>query len=170
MDELTWLITREIPHLRRFAIALTRDETLADDLVQDTLERALRKRWLWRRRGSLRSWLFRMLYRIQIDHNRSPWRRLIERSDGEAVGRRAEPARQEHYVECRDIADALAELGPEQRAAVLLVALEGMSYDQAADVLGIPIGTLRSRLSRARRRLQDLRTPTPERPRLRRVK
>jgi RNA polymerase sigma-70 factor, ECF subfamily len=67
MDELQWLIAREIPHLHRYALALLRNTDAADDLVQDCLERALRKQQLWRRQGSMRSWLFRMLYNVFLN-------------------------------------------------------------------------------------------------------
>lgn len=170
MDELKWLIAREIPHLRRFAIGLTQDAALADDLVQDSLERALRKRRQWSRRGSLRSWLFRVLYRIHLDRGRSRWNRLVPASETELGRLSVEPPRQVAHVECRDIADALERLPPDQRTALLLIALEGMSYDQAAAVLDIPVGTLRSRLSRARQRLAREWVGRSEHTRLRRVK
>jgi RNA polymerase sigma-70 factor (ECF subfamily) len=74
MDERKWLIAREIPHLRRYALALLRDPHAADDLVQDCLERALRKRHLWRQCGSMRSWLFRILYTVFLNTRKSQWR------------------------------------------------------------------------------------------------
>lgn len=169
MDELRWMIARQIPHLRRFALALTRDEDRADDLVQDCLERALRKRHLWHRRGSLRSWMFRLLYRIHADHKRSRWRERATETV-EAMGETALPPEQERRVDCRNIAEALDRLPADQRSAILLVALEGLPYDQAAAILGIPIGTLRSRLSRGRESLRQTYTASAGQTVLRRVK
>lgn len=170
MDDLKWAIAREVPHLRRFAIALSGDESHADDLVQDTVERAITKRHLWTRRGSLRSWLFRILYRQHVDGKRSVWTRIANRSVAESDVTLSQSADQEQRMACRDIGEALDRLPADQRAAVLLVALEGLSYDEAANALGVPIGTLRSRLSRARHRLGAVRDGADERPALMRVK
>jgi len=170
VDDLKWLIAREISHLRRFAIALTRDEILADDLVQDSLERALKKRRQWSQRGSLRSWLFRVLYRIHLDHRRNRWSRLVPASEADLDRHSMESPQQEHHIACRDIGEAIGRLPADQRSAILLIALEGMSYDQAAVVLDIPIGTLRSRLSRARQRLAREWVGPGEHTWLRRVK
>ena len=173
-SDVKWLISREIPHLRRYARALVRDRDEADDLVQDCLERAIRKRHQWRRHGSIRSWLFRTLYRTFVN---GQVRRKRERAQvpvdgpGEGIDERlCEPPRQEDHVAWQDMAEALGRLPDSQRAAVLLVALEGMSYDEAADILAVPVGTVRSRLSRAR---ETLRTTSVRRPgaiELRRVK
>jgi RNA polymerase sigma-70 factor (ECF subfamily) len=170
VDDLKWAIARQIPHLRRFALALTKDQPEADDVVQDCLERALKKRFLWRRKGSLRSWLFSMLYRMHIDHRRS--RRRSELSVGpEAIDAVVSHApNQEHRLECRDIGEAIDRLPDEQRDVVLLVALEGVAYDEAAEILNVPIGTIRSRLSRGRQTLRRLRSPATRQRILRRVK
>lgn len=145
MDEIKWLIAREIPHLRRYARGLVRDPDAADDLVQDCLERALRKRHLWSRRGTVRNWLFRILFRVFSNGRQryAPPLKPLEQAPGD-------PARQEGWLVCRDIGDAVQRLPAEQRAAILLVALEGMSYDEAAGIMGVPVGTVRSRLSRGR--------------------
>jgi RNA polymerase sigma-70 factor (ECF subfamily) len=175
-QDVTWLIAREIPHLRRYAAALARNRSEADDLVQDCLERAIRKRHLWRRHGSIRGWLFRMLYRTFVNGHR---RRVRERTQvliepsGEGIHmheRLCEPPRQEHHLEWLDMADALQRLPDRQRAAVLLVALEGMSYDEVAGILDIPVGTVRSRLSRAREALRQMQTRRRGAVSLRRVK
>lgn len=155
MTETKWLIAREIPRLRRYALALVNDPVAADDLVQDTLERAIRKRHLWTRRGSVRSWLFRIQYTVFINQagRRNRARREIELDDAPPP---VEPSSQEETLACRDIVGAMRRLPPEQRAAIALTAIEGLPYDEAAAVLRIPVGTLRSRLSRGRDRLRAL--------------
>lgn len=172
-DELKWLIAREIPHLRRYARALAQEVDEADDLVQATLERALRKRRQLRRAGSVRSWLLTALYRTHINRVRRMPPDTAARSAGnEAVFEAlSTQARQERHIECRELGEALACLPEEQRAAVLLVSLEDVSYDEAAAILGIPIGTLRSRVSRARDVLSAAIGHVPETDRhLKRVK
>jgi len=170
MDELKWLIAREIPHLRRYALALLRDPDAADDLVQDCLERALRKRHLWRRCGSMRSWLFRILYTVFLNTKKTRWReKLTVPLEAIELTLGASP-RQEKYVECGDIAKALAQLPDQQYAAIILIALEGLSYDEAAWILGVPIGTLRSRLSRGRETLRALGAGAFGHDRVRRIK
>lgn len=148
-------IAAEIPHLRRYARALTRNRERADDLVQDTLERALRKRHLWRPTGRLRSWLFRMLYRLYL--NQHP-RQRRERDNvvslevaGHQLGRPAACDVELHY---RDVIEAMNELPQKQRDVLLLMALEQPSYTDGARMLGVAVGTFRSRLSRGRDELR----------------
>lgn len=160
-DELKWMIERQIPHLRRYAFALTRDRDTADDIVQDCLEKALRKRHLWKRRGSIRSWLFRILYRQSIDHHRRVRTDMISAEASVIDSAVAQPANQEQRVDCLKIAGALDRLPAEQRAVVLLVALEGLPYDEIAHITGVPVGTVRSRLSRARESLRLFRESAP---------
>lgn len=157
--------------MRRYAFALVNDPVFADDLVQDCLERALRKWWLWKPKGRMRSWLFRMLYRVYLNQRRK-YRRdaaMLPLTDGHEPISGAAP--QGLTVELREIAVAIDGLPDDQRAAILLVVLEGTDYDEAAWILDIPVGTLRSRLSRGR---EALRAATggaaPERTHLRRVK
>jgi len=150
-------IVREIPHLRRFARALVWERERADDLVQDTLERALLKRHLWLRSGSLRSWLFRMLYRVFLSQrSRLSRRRAHDLVASPAIreGASLQTATQEPRRQLRETVRALEELPPAQRAAIVLVALEGVSYEEAAKVLDVPVGTVRSRLARARNTLR----------------
>lgn len=178
--DLRWLIARELPSLRRFAVALTRDREEADDLVQDALERGLRKRHLWARKGSLRSWLFRVLYTVHLNNCRPTLRSRAETLAADELPPIPVAPRQEDRLELRQVAEALQRLPRDQRDPLLLVALEGMAYDEAASVLGIPVGTLRSRLSRGRDALRDLlvgdvvpvdaEDEVPARPALRRVK
>ena len=173
-DEVPWLIAREVPRLRRYARSLLGDAAAADDLVQDCLERALRKRHLWQRRGTMRGWLLRMLYNLYVNAVRGRRREWSLDEIGAAAAMPVEPARQIMRVELREMVDALGGLPAEQREAILLVVLEGVSYDEAASVLGVPVGTVRSRLARGRRALYELRRGRQEVPRgggqLRRVK
>ena len=141
--------------LRRFALALTRDRDMADDLVQDTIVRALSR---WRLRRSelpLRPWLFTILRNLHV----SAWRRR-QRSpvlvDGmiEEVAGIGDVA--EKRVELRQVLELLSQLPEEQRMAILLVAVEGLSYEEAAAVMDVAVGTVMSRLARARQRLRSL--------------
>ena len=154
MDDIRWAMAQEIPHLRRYARGLTGDAASADDLVQASLERALRKHRLWRRRGSLRSWLFRIVHRTFLNDLQGGRRHVpLEEAATETVTP-APQAAQETRIEALDVVRQLAHLPVQQRAVLLLVVVEDLSYDEVADVLGVPIGTVRSRLSRARESLR----------------
>ncbi|HHN66524.1 MAG TPA: sigma-70 family RNA polymerase sigma factor [Thermopetrobacter sp.] len=142
-------IEGHIPALRRFARGLTRDAERADDLVQDCLERAIRHRRLWRPGGALKSWLLRIMLNIW----RNDLRAARSRPRLVAVDDPATPPAQTAALELAELMRAVAALPPEQRAALLLVAVEGLSYAEAANLLNIPRGTLMSRLYRARRAL-----------------
>lgn len=156
MDEVKWMMAKEIPQLRRYAFILTGDIHAADDLVQDCLERAIRKRHLWKRHGSIRSWLYRILYNVFLN-SRSRWNRSRSHIALDDVpSSLAEPARQEHGIACREISEALRRLPPEQSAAIALTAIQGFSYDEASKILGVPVGTVRSRLFRGRETLRAL--------------
>lgn len=146
-------ILAEIPRLRRYARALTGDRNLADDLVQDTLERALDKWQLWRK-GNLRAWLFTVMHNVYINQlqARPP---LVYLDDSTLPDLPVRP-RQQDNLDLRDLDRALARLPAEQREVLLLVSLEDLSYEDTARVLGIPVGTVMSRLSRARDRLRVL--------------
>jgi RNA polymerase sigma-70 factor, ECF subfamily len=149
-------IEAEIPRLRRYARALTRDTAAADDLVQDCLTRALGKLHLWQRGTDLRAWLFTILHNQYVNYVRRSVR------EGAAVGLNdSEPLltlapHQGHRLELRDLERAIAKLPEDQRSAVLLVGLEGMRYHEVAAVLEVPVGTIRSRLSRGRETLRKL--------------
>lgn len=149
------LVAQEIPRLRRYARALTGDRSAADDLVQDTLERALSRFHLWRHGSDLRAWLFTIMHNIFVNQARSRARHQHEalEADPNAEGLRG---RDPEWLELRDLAGALAHVPDEQRAVLLLVGLEQFTYDEAARILDIPIGTVMSRLSRGRERLRVL--------------
>lgn len=154
MSERDRLIVAEIPRLRRYARALTRDPAAADDLVQDSLERAWSRFHMWRRGSDLRAWMFTIMHNLHANSVRKASTRPATFPLDEA--RAAVGPRQEDALEFRGLARALAKLPDEQRQVVLLVGLEEMSYAEAAGVLGIPIGTVMSRLSRGRERLRGL--------------
>ena len=138
-----------IPNLRRYARALVGDRDSADDLVQDTLERAVRKFHLWRP-GDLRAWLFSIMHNVFVNQLRS---RRIQASQevDENVAGNADAA---GATVVRDLERGLATLSAEQREVLLMVGLEDMSYAQVSQALGVPMGTVMSRLSRAREKLR----------------
>jgi RNA polymerase sigma-70 factor (ECF subfamily) len=156
-------IQATIPALRRYARALTRDAETADDLVQDTLVRALRSEHLFHG-GDIRSWLYTILTNLNRNRLRSLARRpaLTPIEDDDAPGTPGPDGG------ARDIERALATLVEDQRVALLLVVLEGLSYREVAEVQGVPIGTVMSRLARARAQIRAY--LEGERPALRRVK
>ena len=142
-----------IPRLRRYARALVADRASADDLVQDTLERAWAKLHLYRRGTDLRAWLFTVMHNVHVNKVRSA--RATDPLEDE-MPELAQRAAQGDSLVVRDLDRAIARLPDEQRAVLLLVTLEEMSYDQVARALGIPIGTVMSRLSRAREKLRAM--------------
>lgn len=158
-----------VPGLRRYARALTRNADRADDLVQDCIERALRKRGLFQPTGPLQAWLYRILLNLYRNSLRQTKRRGDHVSIDAMVIEPSIPAPQPGRIALAEMSRAIDELPDEQREALLLVVLEGMSYEAAAGILEIPAGTLMSRLSRARTALRHL-TGNAEEPRLRTVK
>jgi RNA polymerase sigma-70 factor (ECF subfamily) len=142
-----------IPRLRRYARALTGDRAASDDLVQDTLERAWAKLHLYRRGTDLRAWLFTVMHNVHVNRVRAT--RVTDPLDEEMAELAQRPS-QGDALAVRDLDRALARLPEEQRAVLLLVALEDMSYEEVARTLGIPIGTVMSRLSRAREKLRAM--------------
>lgn len=149
-------IVAQIPHLRRYARALLRDRTAADDLVQDCLERAWSRLHLWREGSNPRTWLFTIIHNLHANAARNASRRPPTISLDLAGVSAPSRAAQEDGLEVAGIEAALAELSDEQRQVVLLVGLEDMSYQEAAQVLGVPLGTVMSRLHRGRERLRQL--------------
>ena len=152
-----------IPALRRYARALTRDADIADDLVQDTLVRALRSERLFHG-GDIRSWLYTILTNL----NRNRRRSLARRPAFAPLKEDDEPGANGTEAEGRDIERALAGLVEEQRSALLLVVLEGLTYREVAEIQGVPIGTVMSRLARARAHIKA--SMDGEKVTLRRVK
>jgi len=148
-------IEAAIPALRRYARALARDADAADDLVQDCLERAIRRHRLWRRKGPVTAWLFRILLNRFRDERRRYGRglRVVGGDDTVDIAR---PGSQEAHMALREVHEAMGRLPDEQRAALLLVALEGMTIAEAAAVLAINTNTLASRLARARTSLRAM--------------
>ena len=148
-------IIDHIPSLRRYARALTGGHPDdADDLVQDTLERAYAKWHLWRIGSDLRPWLFSIMHNLFV----SQVTQLKNRTSHVALDDMPEiatRANQAERLEGLDIASAVTRLSPELREVLLLVALEDFSYAQTAKALGIPMGTVMSRLARARQRLKE---------------
>lgn len=156
MSDRAALIEAQIPGLRRFACALLRgDRERADDLVQDTLERALSRWHLRRNEGNLRGWLYTILYnRFLSDQHRSRRRGPHDAftEDAELPGI---DGGQDSALERRDLLRAFSVLPEEQRSVLLLIGVEDLTYEEAARVLGVPIGTVMSRLSRGRERLRQ---------------
>jgi|SRR5687767_13527544 len=150
-------IVELIPRLRRYARALAGDRIAADDLVQDTLERAWSKLHLYRRGTDLRAWLFTVMHNVYVNQLRAL--RPAAAFD-EEMPELALPARTD-TLELRDLDAAIRRLPTDQREVLLLVALEEMSYEEAAGTLGIPIGTVMSRLARAREKLRSMLSGLP---------
>ena len=161
-------ILAELPRLRRYARALLGDRAAADDLVQDTLERAWLRLDQWRAGSNLRAWLFSIMHNLRADQMRRPSlaTRSMEEEDIEVPTR----AKQSDGLELRDLEWALSYLSDEQREVLLLVGLEEMSYTEIATTVGIPIGTVMSRLSRGRERLRMIMQGLPPSAQLRVVR
>jgi RNA polymerase sigma-70 factor, ECF subfamily len=166
MDERQAIVDL-IPRLRRYARALVGDRFAADDLVQDTLERAWAKFHLYRGGTDLRAWLFTVMHNVHVNRVRAQRPTDAITVDLPEV---AQAAVQGDSLMVRDMDRALAKLPDEQREVLLLVALEDLSYEEAARALGIPIGTVMSRLSRARERLRTAMLEAPSSTKLTVVK
>ena len=151
-------IVELIPRLRRYARALSGDRAAADDLVQDTLERAWAKLHLYRRGTDLRAWLFTVMHNVYVNQLRAA--RPVVQLD-EDMPELSQPGRESDGLELRDLDLAIRRLPPDQREVLLLVVLEDMRYDEAAGTLGIPIGTVMSRLARAREKLRAMLSGLP---------
>jgi RNA polymerase sigma-70 factor, ECF subfamily len=161
-------LEENIPSLRRYGWSLLRNASDADDLVQDCLVRALDEFGSLRSERQLRPWLFAIMHNLYVNR----WRRTKVRAESAAESPEADvavPPPQQASSEMRDIMRGLDTLPPDQGQVILLVAVEGFEYAEVAAMLGVPIGTVMSRLSRARDRLRDFVEGRPQ-PVLRRVK
>jgi len=161
MPEFRAQLQHCLPDLWRYAYALTRDRSAADDLVQDCAERALRKRDLWQQTGALKPWLMKMLLNLYRNQLRTQSRRpqLVAMDDMHHDP--AAPDALDQKLALSQTARAMQKLPEDQREALLLVVLGGVSYKQAAEALNVPLGTLMSRLGRARAKLRDLMADVP---------
>ena len=155
MSEFHRLIEQQIPRLRRYARALTRNRERADDLVQDTLSRALVKEQFWQPGTNLRAWLFTIMHNQNVNNVRRAVREsgMVDMEQLSPMPATTDPTASRQMFE---LERALAQLPLEQRQVILLVGLEGMSYEDAAGILSVPVGTVRSRLSRGRDILRKL--------------
>ena len=156
MNDFHHRLEGEIPRLRRYARALTRNAVRADDLVQETLVRALYKEHLWQPGTDLRAWLFTIMHNQNVNEIRRAIRddATVDLENCSAIlTATTDPTASRQLCE---LDHALAQLPEEQRQVILLVGLEGMSYEDAAAILDVPIGTIRSRLSRGRESLRKL--------------
>lgn len=146
-----------LPALRRFAFSLTRNEDDADDLVQDSVERALAKAHYFEAGTNLKSWLFTLCKRLFLNQMRR------RQTQGHAIdiddapqSKIAEDASQEISAECRETLERFETLPMRDKVVLSLIVVEGVKYEEAAQILDVPVGTIRSRLSRARARLKEL--------------
>lgn len=156
MQEKDRLIIEQIPRLRRYARALTGNAHAAEDLVQDCLERAWNKFHLWQTGTNMRAWMFTIMHNIHVNQVRKAVSRPTVVTLNDWTDDRGVKPVQEKRVEVRNVGAALERLPEEQRAVVLLVGLEELSYQEVAKILGIPMGTVMSRLSRGREKLRGL--------------
>lgn len=147
-----------LPRLRRYARALTGDAARADDLVQDTLERALVKLDLWQPGSDLRAWLFTLMHNLFLNQQRNHRSQDMTLDDAPEI---PVSGGQMEALAARDMHAALMQLAEDQRAVILLVGLEQFGYAEAAQVLGVPVGTVMSRLARARERLRHILAGAP---------
>jgi RNA polymerase sigma-70 factor, ECF subfamily len=157
MHDFAKLVEEQIPRLRRYAVALVRsNRSSADDLVQDTLERAIAKQHLWQPGTNLRAWLFTIMHNQYVNTVRRVTR------DGNAVdiedfhNSLASPNDTSGSAQMRELERCITQLPTEQRQVILLIGLEGMSYEEVAQIMVVPVGTVRSRLSRGRDHLRRL--------------
>jgi RNA polymerase sigma-70 factor (ECF subfamily) len=149
-------ILEHLPRLRRYARALTGERAAADDLVQDTVERALSRAVLFKHGSRLDAWLLTIMHHLYLSQMRQATARPQLTSFEDLHAEPAASTSGVESLELRDLQRALAKLPLEQREVLLLIALEEFSYEHAAEILGIPLGTVMSRLSRARQRLRSL--------------
>ncbi|WP_165349830.1 MULTISPECIES: sigma-70 family RNA polymerase sigma factor [unclassified Mesorhizobium] len=156
-------IVGQLGSLRRYARSLTRDSADAEDLVHDALLRAYERRGTFRAGGNLRAWLFSIMHNAFIDKLRSRRSEAARIEQAAHLSDPSVPASQDHSVRLAQVRDAFLSLPEEQRSALHLVAIEGLSYAQAAEIAGVPLGTLMSRIGRARAALRQMEDGAPAR-------
>jgi RNA polymerase sigma-70 factor, ECF subfamily len=154
-DEMRPHLFAALPHLRAFAISLTGDVDRADDLVQETIVRALSHLHQFERGTNFQGWMFTIL-RNQFHTIYRKRRREVEDTEGVYAGRLAVAPEQGSYLELGDLQKALGKLSVEQREAILLIGAEGLTYEETAEICGTKVGTIKSRVNRARKRLEEL--------------
>jgi len=162
LPDFSTMMEAEILRLRKYARVLTRDASAADDLIQETLTRGFLKQCLWAKGTNLRAWLFTIMHNQYVN----TVRRTMREGPAVAISETEPPLiyapSQLASLDLRDLDRALAALPMEQRSVILLVSLEGMRYDAVAEIMGVPIGTVRSRLSRGRDALRRLMGIVPD--------
>jgi RNA polymerase sigma-70 factor, ECF subfamily len=152
--DMNQAVEAEIPCLQRYARKLVRDHASAEELVQEGILRALSKQHLWREGTSLRAWLFTILHNQYVNEIRRTVREGTVVELSEVDEQLANPPTQDKLLELRDVRRALATLTDGQREAVIRIGVDGWNYERVAKAAGLPVGTIRSRLSRARDRLK----------------
>lgn len=156
MTDFHVCLEAQIPRLRRYGRALMRNASLADDLVQETLARAIEKQHLWKRGTDMRAWLFAIMHNQYVNHVRRAVRDAANIDLDACSQTLAGTSDPTALRQLRELEHALGQLREEQRQVVLLIGLEGMSYEETAAILNVPVGTVRSRLSRGRQALRHL--------------
>lgn len=165
-----WLgaqVIEHIPSLRRYARVLARTADQADDLVQDCIERALSRQNLYQPDTNLRAWLFTIMRNIAITQTRKDKLRRSYASERMAMDRRAEMPKQTDIVALKDSLRLMSTLSDGEQQAVTLLGLNDLSYEEAAAMSGLPVGTMKSRLSRGRQRLRAMMDPAETQPQAR---
>lgn len=167
MDSRREALLAELPRLRRYARMLVGNAAQADDLVQDCLLRAIANLERWRAGTNMRAWLFTIMRNVRFNDLRRARRSPFLDAGAEIMDSIPVAADQESRLRVQDVDKAFATLGPDQREVFLLIAVEGLDYEEAAQILGVPVGTVKSRLSRARNdlraRIEQTQAPRPAR-------
>jgi RNA polymerase sigma-70 factor (ECF subfamily) len=159
--KLRFDIIGQLGSLRRYAMSLTRDPADAEDLVHDALVRAYERRSTFFHGGNLRAWLLSILHNVHVDRRRSRSAETGRESEAASLAETVVQPHQDHVVRLAQVRAAFFDLPEEQRAALHLVAMEGLSYQEAAEALDVPLGTLMSRIGRARARLRAMEEMEP---------
>ncbi|MEW8026690.1 MAG: sigma-70 family RNA polymerase sigma factor [Candidatus Thiodiazotropha sp.] len=169
VDNFPKLLIENIPHLRRYARSLTRDRHQSEDLVQDCLDRALSRMSQWQSDTNLRAWLFTIMHNLHVSNLRSRYRgNEMESLDQSEIADMRQSG-QEGMLQLRDLERAMSQLSDEQREILMLVCVEGLRYEEVAQVLNVATGTVMSRLHRAREALRQI-LKGEEPTKLRRIK